>query len=377
MSDLPNAFRQLETIHRPENVFSETEYIDEVSGQTGLGPRELVVFRPERLALHELIIRVTADITVLEGSDEIELGKNFRRIVWIILSRYIQPHMGEITQAYTQLQQIIYDRMRKELDSKLDHYVRAKADRCGAIPHLLVDRFRFDSFSSEKVSKILHGTYVKHVDTMYMYFVVTPPEETVKRGWERGLKTGRYKAVEDFLDHSVEAYTGMPKLLFKWLAYKRPLFKYRFLDNSVPKGTYPRTIAFGTQEEMNVIDCSAFIDIVRYQKINVRARTPDEVYPAEPALSVANNAVFLKQCIKHLPSVNFIDEATGSAYVIATNGRFTVTHAEMFEEKLRDGERFQIFSEIAPNLCSVANTGPSGGLQPHSPHAGVSSTLIP
>ncbi len=576
MSDLPSAFRRLETIHRRENVFSDMEYIDEVSGQTGLGPQELVVFRPERLALHELIIRVTADITVLEGRDEIELGKNFRRIVRTIQSKYIQPHMGEITQAYTQLQQSIYERVRKELqstlfasgktesparglfsfgsrkrprngpriestlerelqaislfkekgliatdpldraiyrslhrvlgsvagvrgylgrdrdfltklacnyacnsrggriigdiiapwvsqaveeegyslipnadtpilislkgasaagksslrpmlkkvmseqgiqpdccgtispdiwrrllldydslgaaykyagrltsqeiiviDSKLDHYVRNKADRHGAIPHLLVDRFRFDSFSSEKVSKILHDTYVRHVDTLYMYFVVTPPEETVKRGWERGLLTGRYKAVEDFLDHSVEAYTGMPKLLFKWLAYKRPLVIYRFLDNSVPKGTYPRTIAFGTQEEMNLIDCSAFIDIVRYQKINVRARTPDEVYPAGPALSVANNAAFLKQCIKHLPRVNFIDEATGSAYVTATNGRFTVTHSGILEEKLRDSERFQIFSEIAPHLCSAVDTGPSGGLQSHSPRAGVSSTLTP
>ena len=119
LSDLPNAFRRLETIHRPENVFSEIEYTDEVSGQTGLGPRELVVFRPERLALHELIIRVTADITVLEGRDEIELGKNFRRIVRTILSKYIQPHMGEITQAYAQLQQSIYERVRKELQSTL------------------------------------------------------------------------------------------------------------------------------------------------------------------------------------------------------------------------------------------------------------------
>ena len=119
LSDLPNAFRRLETIHRPENVFSEIEYIDEVSGQTGLPPRELVVFRPERLALHELIIRVTADITVLEGRDEIALGKNFRRIVRTILSKYIQPHMGEITQAYAQLQQSIYERVRKELQSTL------------------------------------------------------------------------------------------------------------------------------------------------------------------------------------------------------------------------------------------------------------------
>ncbi len=92
---------------------------------------------------------------------------------------------------------------------------------------MLVDRFRFDSFSTERISKVLHGTYVRHVDTMYMYFVVTPPHATVERGWERGLQTGRYKAVEDFLDHSVEAYVGMPKILFKWLANDRPFVQVR------------------------------------------------------------------------------------------------------------------------------------------------------
>ncbi|MDV7399474.1 hypothetical protein RZS08_49130, partial [Arthrospira platensis SPKY1] len=33
------------------------------------------------------------------------------------------------------------------IDAKLDRYIRDKANRLNAIPHLLVDRFRFDSFS--------------------------------------------------------------------------------------------------------------------------------------------------------------------------------------------------------------------------------------
>jgi hypothetical protein len=89
------------------------------------------------------------------------------------------------------------------IDTKLDHYIRAKADARKSIPHLMVDRFRFDSFASEKITRVLHRTYVRYIDTMYMYFVVTPPEATVERGWERGQARGRYKAVEDFLGHCI------------------------------------------------------------------------------------------------------------------------------------------------------------------------------
>lgn len=549
-SDIPPAYRELETIYRQENVTLGKKDVDELSKQTGLSPVEIVVFKPERLVLHELIIRVTADILVPEGDDETDLGRSFRRITKRILAHYIQPKIGEITRIHSDLHQAVYGRVRQELaetlfalskpesprktfflfpgrrqkktqpgagettvererrgisafrekartaeaalnqaiykslyrvldsiaanrgylgpdqgfladlicdqvcndfgseiigekiapwiaaaieeegyptvpiaskpllislkgasasgksslrpmlwqvmrdqgmaaegfatispdiwrrllldyeslgkaykyagrltsqeviivDGKLDRYIRKKAEQGGSIPHMLVDRFRFDSFSTERIAKVLHGTYVRHVDTMFMYFLVTPPHATVDRGWERGLKTGRYKAVEDFLDHSVEAYVGMPKILFKWLAYKRPRFKYEFLDNSVPKGTYPKTIAFGTQDEINIIDCSGFVDIVRYQKINIRARSPDEVYRTGSQSSVKNNIEFLRQCIKKIPTVNFIDQATGTPYVSVHKGKFSILDRDLFARQIEDGQRADIFAEIAPRL---------------------------
>ncbi len=548
-SDIPPAYRKLETVYRPENVTTRIEDIDEISKQTGLNTQDLVVFRPQRLALHELIVRVTADILVQEGEDESELGRSFRRICKRILSGCIQPRMGEINNIYDGLRDSLHGRIQRELvetlfctkapeparkgffffarrkkkapphqgettqererrviavfkekglaaedplsnaiykslyhvlatiagnrgylgpdpgfltnlvcnhvcnchgsdligraitpwiaeavdkegyatvenarnpllislkgasaagksslrpilsqmmtdqgmvaegyttispdiwrrllldyealgkaykyagrltgqevlviDGKLDHYIRDKAKLQKAIPHILVDRFRFDSFSTERISKVLHGTYVRHVDSMYMYFVVTPPHATVERGWERGRQTGRYKAVEDFLDHSVEAYVGMPKILFKWLANDRPLFKYEFLDNSVPKGTYPKSVAFGTRDEINIIDCSVFVDIERYQKINIRAKTPRDVYPTGPATSVKNNMGFLAQCVRKIPAVNFIDQETGTTYVRVRNGIFRVLDAEILARQLEDSERAQIFSELAPRL---------------------------
>jgi hypothetical protein len=181
------------------------------------------------------------------------------------------------------------------IDGKLDRYIRDQADRIGAIPHLLVDRFRFDSFTAEKVGRVLHDTYARYVDTMYMYFIVTPPEETVERGWQRALERGRYKAVEDFLAHGVEAYRGMPKLLFKWLASPRPEFRYVFLDNRVPRGSFPKTIARGDRGGMVIYDPVALVDIERYQKIDIHAGSPAEVYPPAADLAAAANCGFLRR----------------------------------------------------------------------------------
>ena len=242
------------------------------------------------------------------------------------------------------------------IDGKLDRYIRDKSNRDQSIPHLLVDRFRFDSFSSERIWKILHGTYVQYVDTMYMYFIVTPPEMTVERGWERGLKTGRYKSVEDFLDHSVEAYDGMPKLFFKWLAYDKPLFKYEFLCNDVPKGTYPTTIAFGTQQEINIISASGFINIERYQKINIKAQSPQQVYPEKENLSVENNIEFLRQIIQEIPRVNFIDQETNTHYLQVRNGAFGILDEGILNQKLKEDETAQIFHGLGCMFEGSAKT---------------------
>ena len=236
------------------------------------------------------------------------------------------------------------------IDSKLDRYIRDKAQRDQSIPHLLVDRFRFDSFASDKVSHILHDTYAKYIDTLYMYFVITPPEDTVVRGWERGLQRGRYKAVEDFLGFSVEAYIGMPKLLFKWLAYRRPRFNYVFLDNSVAKGTRPKNIAFGDQDVMHIHNPMAFVNIERYQKINIKARCPAEVYPEKTDFSVANNIGFLQQCLSRIAQINFIDEETGNCYLEVEHGQVKLLDRPLFKSQLVNQAWQPIFNIIAPKL---------------------------
>lgn len=549
-SEIPAEYRELETIYDPANVFATINQVNELATETGLAAEELIGFRPHRLALHELIVRITADIVVREGEMEEDLGINFRTIAQHIFSKYIIPGLMQIEHGFDTMRTRIEDLTTYELevalfqptptkttkpsfwssllgtkpkspvsapqsrqerefelinsykqsglsasdelaaavyrslyrvlgsiatcrgfigndpeylknicvrhacnylgsreigrkvgalvdeaiaiegyeriadaeipilislkgasaagksslrpmlsemmtelgfeehgygtispdiwrrmlldydalgesykyagrftsheiniiDTKLDHYIRAKAEYRHSIPHLMVDRFRFDSFASEKITRVLHKTYVRYIDTMYMYFVVTPPQATVERGWERGLVRGRYKAVEDFLGHCIEAYAGMPKLLFKWLASEKPRYFFEFLDNSVTKGTYPELIARGTQGEMQIYKPNSLIDIERFQRINVLATGPDQVAAAPEQLSVAKNLGFLRQCIAKIKLIEFVDENTDTSFLTIRSGCFEISHAELFRQNLVDETLHEIVELLAPDL---------------------------
>ncbi|MFM1826813.1 MAG: hypothetical protein RLY67_194, partial [Pseudomonadota bacterium] len=80
-SDIPRRFLHLSTIFRPENVSTRLEEVLELRELTGLEYRELIVFRPSRLILHEVLIRVTADWNVPAGNRVEDLGLNFRAMV--------------------------------------------------------------------------------------------------------------------------------------------------------------------------------------------------------------------------------------------------------------------------------------------------------
>ena len=547
-SHIPRALRHLETIFRTECVSTPLDEIKELASLTGLPDEELTVFRPERLVLHELIVRVTADIAVAEGNSEDVFGRNFRRITEQILTDYIPPQRAAIERAYDEVReqadaavrrilaesvsepapaavprafpfglftklrtppaptetveareqraiagfktsgfatddpllQSVYKSLYRVLgsimathgrlgsnlelmatlvirhvcttygsrrigqllspiveaaidehgyartgvrespvlislkgasasgksslrpmlkqvmreqgleadgyatispdiwrrllldyeslgaaykyagqltgreltvvDGKLDRYIRHKAYRDRAIPHILVDRFRFDSFSSESVGLVLFNTYARYIATMYMYFVVTPPEETVERGWLRALERGRYKSVEDFLAHSVEAYTGMPKMLFKYLDAEQPDYRFFFVDNRVPKGTFPLTIAFGDRAEMTIYDPLALIDIERFQKINIHATSRDEVYPGGPVGEVASNAGFLKEVIRRIPVVTFADRASGMCYLRTRKRAIEVLDETTLARMLEDAQVRATVAEIAPTI---------------------------
>ena len=148
------------------------------------------------------------------------------------------------------------------IDKKLDDYMAQKAADKN-VPHLLIDRFRFDSFKTDDQNGQKNTLLSRFGSTIYLFFTITPPQETVERAWKRGLSTSRYKAVDDLLYHNIEAFKGIPQLFFSWMEIKEKDIHFEFLDNDVPLGESPKTVAFGRNGVMTVLDPIALSNIDR------------------------------------------------------------------------------------------------------------------
>jgi hypothetical protein len=560
-SELPREYLPLATVFRPENVFTSVAKVHELRDYCGLPAHELVAFRPERLIVHELLVRVTSSLSVPDGPDYEDLGRNFRRIASTILDNYIAPHRARLTELFERTRsaalalvareletslcsragpatdadrqnrsrwifrfgmpkqqslppaesaeererRIIADWSRKAeatdnrleaacfhalgriataiiahrgqlsatkdlltelavtlvcndygseligeaiepffqeavaheeylplppqvkpvvmnvkgasasgkstmrplqrmlakklgfpweefalispviwrkflldygslgdaykyagtmtgheveiVDKKLDRHMANKANR-GETSHLLIDRFRFDSFVPTSEGYESTRLLTRFGDLVYMFFMITPPEMTVERAWTRGLKVGRYKAVDDLLAHNVEAYAGMPELFFTWALDPRRRVHYEFLDNSVTEGSPPRTVALGWNREMTVLDLKGMLDIERFRKINIQARQPEEVYFAKE-LAPERNVGFLKRCARLIPIINFADYATGRTYARLEHGTWTWRDERMFARMLDDPDaRAGLKAIAADRYDSAAATVP-------------------
>ena len=73
----------------------------ELRDVTGLPLDDLAIFRPNRLALHELLVRVTADYEIPDPEDASvgSLGLNLRRMAQTLSSRVVDPYRSELDDA--------------------------------------------------------------------------------------------------------------------------------------------------------------------------------------------------------------------------------------------------------------------------------------
>jgi hypothetical protein len=201
------------------------------------------------------------------------------------------------------------------IDKKLDGYMERKAQR-NQMPHLLIDRFRFDSFASVASQPADSRLLSRFGDTVYMFFIITHPADTVERAWHRGIATGRYKAVDDLLHHNVEAFTGMPQLFFTWAKKTEQTVHFEFLDNSIPLGQLPRTVAFGWNDRITILDPDTLRNMNRYQHLNVAARRPEDVLLDPPE----DGDDILRDCIQQISQVTILDPATLTVAAQTENG---------------------------------------------------------
>ncbi|MFK7890746.1 MAG: hypothetical protein AB8B63_08005 [Granulosicoccus sp.] len=217
------------------------------------------------------------------------------------------------------------------IDKKLDRYMAVKAGK-GQMSHLLIDRFRFDSFTVDidrtSDSKLLS----RFGDSIYLFFMVTHPAETVERAWSRGLKTGRYKAVDDLLYHNVEAFTGMPSLFLSWVNSQDRNVHFEFLDNDVPFGQLPRTAAFGWNGTMTILDVKLLLNIDQYRSVNVAAQSAHEVFTSKSKPgSVLPKLEFIERCAKTVPEIVFADQDTGEVYAAVAHSQLHWCNVQYIE----------------------------------------------
>ena len=101
---------------RPEIARNTLADVQELHELTGLPLSELAAFRPERLALHEVLVRVTANISVPDGNRIEDLGISFRQITRTLLERHVEPHMATIGSAYDATRRALGDVIDRELE---------------------------------------------------------------------------------------------------------------------------------------------------------------------------------------------------------------------------------------------------------------------
>jgi hypothetical protein len=222
------------------------------------------------------------------------------------------------------------------VDRKLDRYMALRAAN-DDVPHLLIDRFRFDSFapdSNEAGSNLL----TRFGQVVYLFLMIAPPEMLVERAWKRGLEVGRYKAVDDTLAHAVEAYSGMPDLFFTWVDRADKDVHFEFLDNSVPIGERPRTAAFGDNRRLNVLDVGCLLDIERFARIDVDATAPERLYGEPRLLEAERNASFLVRCARRFREVDFAEWSTGRIYLSTVAGAIAWVDREGLERASGDAD---------------------------------------
>jgi hypothetical protein len=259
------------------------------------------------------------------------------------------------------------------IDQKLDRYMARKYRR-GDMSHLLIDRFRFDSFapnSDEAGSNLL----TRFGQTVYLFFVITPPESLVERAWNRGLEFGRYKAVGDTLAHSVEAYSGMPDLFFTWVRRCDKAVNFEFLDNSVRLGERPRTVAFGNNDSLNVLDVRRLLDIERFRGVNVAAGAPQLLYPERSRLAAQHNTGFLQRCVEHFREVNFAEQATGRVYLRIVSGAAVSADRGLLQALVADADTLAGVRTVAPGALEAGLPQPHQAEYLHRPGAPRAPTL--
>ena len=99
-SKIPRRLCELITLFRKENSKMSYKEAALAAELCGLKPQELHSLSVRRLVIHELLIRVTADLTVPDGPKYEDLGIALRKMVKAILINHIDKKLDFISEKF-------------------------------------------------------------------------------------------------------------------------------------------------------------------------------------------------------------------------------------------------------------------------------------
>ena len=100
LSTIPPHLNHLITLFNEDNAFASYVNTQEAVQLTGLSMARLADLNFERMAVHELLIRVTAELSVPDGPSYEYLGLQLRGMVETIHHQNLKPELPGLIEAY-------------------------------------------------------------------------------------------------------------------------------------------------------------------------------------------------------------------------------------------------------------------------------------
>jgi hypothetical protein len=138
-------------------------------------------------------------------------------------------------------------------------------------------------------------------------------------------------------------------VFFTWVRSDKRIH-FEFLDNSVRFGDLPRTVAFGSNDRLHVLDISRMLDIERFGHVNVDAPNPEALYPERGLLAPEHNLGFLRKCLQEFHEVVFADQTSGRIYLRIVRGAPARVDRGALEKASADPEVRTSLEAIAPGV---------------------------
>ena len=213
------------------------------------------------------------------------------------------------------------------IDHKLDHYMANKA-RAGGMTHLLIDRFRFDSFapdSDEAGSNLL----TRFGELVYLFLMITPPELA---GRARVASRPRCRPLQGGRRHPrprgrcVRGHAGAVLHLGEPDRQGRALRVSRQQCRSRASARAPSR-SDGTIRSTYSISAASSMSSASAASTSMRGSRNRSI-AIDRCSRPRSNTTFLVECVRRFREVNFADRATGRVYARIESGRLAWTDAE-------------------------------------------------